>query len=427
MVGPALLLLMLSPLTLLPCALVDRRSRGLAHALRAALDGWSQLPVSRRIVLWLLPTSVTFSMPLLTLLRVRPPTYLWGVGIPIAVMSMLSSLYLVSSWVAVREVLVEVDESARVPRGTLVLGIVTTALTLAVAMAVTASLATPMPMSQHQYRTPRTLDHLDPSLWHSTPQRIAGTSLQVRLEGDGVLIEADDGGGVGLVEPSYGLAESFRVRPLREGAHRVVVRDGGSRWFVDINDEGVRIDDGLGRRFEHRIGAFGLLILLALAVGWLFCVLAAIRLARAATLRAIKSSADQVSADTRRVLEGTVRFGEGANVVINNGHLHASGSVWIEGAGLRVRIPEVPVRVRGSEAFDDGERVALVGTFDKLTSESHREASARWPQKAFLVVGGREHAVKEAIRLASSVAVAALSTTLVVGLAFLFYMGLEAR
>ncbi len=425
-VGPALLLLLLSPLTLLPCALVDRRSHGVAHALRAALDGWSQLPASRRLLLWFLPTSATISMPILASLNARPPTFLWGVGVPIAAISGVTSLYLVSSWVAVRDVLVDVDESARVPRGTLVLGGVTTALTLGVGVVVTVALLTPVPMSRHRYQTPRTLEHIDPSVWHSTPQRIAGTSLEVRLDGDGVMIEADDGGGVGRVEPTYGVAESFRVRDLRDGGHRVVLKDGSSRWFVDIDDEGVRMDDGLGRRFDHHVGLFGLLILMALVLGWLFCVLAAIKLARAVTLRAIKSSTDKVSADTRRVLEGTVRFGEGASVAVDDDQLRASGSVWIEGAGLRVRIPDSPVRVRGSGTLRDGDRVALVGTFDKLTSDSHREASATWPHQAFLVVGGRDLAVKVAIRLASNVAVAALSTTLVVSVGFLFYVGLKA-
>lgn len=433
--GAAALLALLSPLSFIVPALLDPRCPTAMHALRAALDGWSRVSITRRIAISMLPVCALVPVPILIAEDARPETWAWSLGIPIGLVGALTSLVMVASWLEVRAVAEEVQESGRVPRGTLVLGGITALVTFGVGAAVTVALMTPVPMTASDRIVPRRIDQSDAHTFQTAPLRIEGTTLTVRLpaDRDGLMIEADDGGGVGHVEPPYGRGEGFRVRRL-EGepeAYRVVLRDYGTDWYVDIDASGVRIDDGLGARFAHHVGLFGLTLLMLLALGWLASVVAGVKLARAQTLRGIKASTDHRSADRRRVLEGTLRLTEGSTVELSKGELSVKGSASIEGAGLRVRIPDHPVRVRGDlldsvAELRDGSAIALVGTFERLTSEGHRDANAPWPEHAFVVPGGRALAVTEEIRRASSLAVAAITPTLIVGLGFLLYLGLES-
>ena len=426
--GPAVLLGLLSPLTLIVPALLDRHCTSTVHALRAALDGWPRLSWDRRFVLWALPWCALLPVPILVGLDARPLPWAVACGISLAICGPLASLFLGASWLEVRADVVEAsEEPGNIPRGTLVLGALTMMVSVAVGGALGAVLMTPVPMSHHDFSPPRGIEGLSPQVWRTVPLRIEGTAVEVRLDDTGVIIETDDGGGVGHVEPPYGSPLEFRVRTLdaRAGTYRVVLRDYGRHWYVDIDSNGVRIDDGLGRRFAHHVGALGLALLLLLALGWLASVIAGVKLARAQTLGEIRTSTDHRSSDRRRVLEGTLRLAEGSSATVRKGMLVVTGSAAIEGAGLRVRIPDQMVQVRGAGELRDGSPIALVGTFQRLTSEGHRDATAPWPEHAFVVPGGRARAVHEEVRRASSLAVAALTPTLVVGLGFLLYVGFE--
>lgn len=427
-IGPMVMMALLSPLGLVIPALLDPRCPTAMHALRAALDGWSRVPKLRRIAIALLPCCAFLPIPLLISEDAQPETWLWSIGLPIALVGPLTSLTVVASWLDVRDVAEEVEQSGRVPRGTLVLGAITAFVTLAVGAAIAIAMMMPVPMGSSARYVPRRIDQTDAHLFQTSPARIEDTTLTVRMVDGALMIEADDGGGVGRVAPPHGEGESFRIRRLEgeRDAYRVILRGYRVDWHVDIDASGVRIDDGLGARFGHHLGLFGLGLLGLLALGWLASVVAGVKLARAQTLRGIKASTDHRSADRRRVLEGTLRLAEGSTAVVKKGELLVKGSGSIEGAGLRVRIPDRPVRVRGSGELRNGSPIALVGTFERLTSEGHRDASAPWPEHAFVVPGGRELAVTEEVRRASSLAVAAITPTLIVGLGFLLYLGLES-
>lgn len=251
--------------------------------------------------------------------------------------------------------------------------------------------------------------------WSSEPLRIQGTSLTVRVVGDGVQIAADDGGGVGHVAGAHIDAVAFTR--LGDDRVRVFGRGPYGQWATVITNEGARVDDGFVARLSSRMNwIVGLCVVLALlALLWAGRLLT--RVASGRALLDLARTDDHAGEGETRVLEGRLRL-DGA-LVRRGRRWVPSGSARVEGASLRVLIPPGGVRTQGDETeLVDGEVVSLVGRFPKLTSAALREHLAPWPADALLVPGGRRAAASALVTRAAppiAMAFALVDVALVIG------------
>jgi len=261
--------------------------------------------------------------------------------------------------------------------------------------------------------------------------RLPGTSVSVRAEGDGIVIEAADGGGAGELEAGFETRWAYlRVEQrTRDGepvdAYRITVTD-GERWArTEVNADGVRLDDSFTDRTFGRLGAIGsggvglaLLLLLYLTFTMGGELGAARRLAAPALLEAGPRAEDGVAA-----LEGTLRLGDDAAVryhprpavVVHlwddRGTLTCEGDVWFEAAGgaFRFRVPaSVPVVGADADALVDGAKLVLISRFTDTGISGPRRASAPWPDDGRLTLGTLDDAraalVKRSVRRAGLLA-----------------------
>ncbi|HJL15749.1 MAG TPA: hypothetical protein RMH99_08840 [Sandaracinaceae bacterium LLY-WYZ-13_1] len=290
---------------------------------------------------------------------------------------------------------------------------------LGVALAVAA--VTPLPM--------RPLDSLpgaDGGEQHvfaePTQRRLPGTSVTARTTDHGVVVEAEDGGGAGDVDAELDTAQSTLLVRRAEalggpaGAHAVVVVADEGQAVTFVDDDGVRLDDGLGARVLGRLGVVGIGALLlglmsTLALVWIV----ASRLGQARALEAPALMEEREHDAGLKALSGILRVADGGAVRPRDGRLVVDGEAWVEadGGALRFRLPERPVSlVAGEGASRDGHTVTIVSRFDAVSPANLRQAWTPWPPDGRLVLGTRDDAaralVADAARTASVFAVPAL-------------------
>lgn len=280
--------------------------------------------------------------------------------------------------------------------------------------------------------------------------RLPGTSITVRADGDGIVIEAADGGGAGELEAGFETRWAYLQvdRRTRDGepidAYRVTVTD-GERWArTEVNGDGVRLDDSFTDRTFGRLGVVGsaglglaLLLLLYLTFTMGGEVGAARRLRAPALLEAGPRAEDGVAA-----LEGTLRVGDDASVTYrprpavvahlwdDRGTLACEGDVWFEaeGGAFRFRVPaSVAVVGAVADTLTDGAKLVLLSRFADPGMAGPRRAGAPWPDDGRLSLGtlvdARAALVKRSVRRAGLFALPMVAgfgvaiATLLIGLA----------
>jgi len=105
---------------------------------------------------------------------------------------------------------------------------------------------------------------------------------------------APGGGGAGALPLITGPVERVRVFGVDRG-FRIAVGQGGALRITDIDRDGVRLDDDLGRRVLDRTGRLGMAVVLGAVVA---CLLGALRFSAdaAQALRALGVVAPLVAA-----------------------------------------------------------------------------------------------------------------------------------
>ncbi|MBX3269317.1 MAG: hypothetical protein KF729_03595 [Sandaracinaceae bacterium] len=266
--------------------------------------------------------------------------------------------------------------------------------------------------------------------------RLPGTDVRVRVLERGIAIEADDGGGAGAIDAGFDtLAGVVYVdRRTRDGRpideYRVLVTNGERAAYTVVDARGVRLDDSLTRRTFGRLGQLGSIGLALGALLLLFLTFTVgAELGEAQTLAAPAFLGGERTAGGLAALEGTLRLGEDAHVVLtppsawarlvgrDGATLRARGEVWLEadGGAIRVRLPEGPVPVIGAGSAEDWDHlgVVLVSRFAARVVVGPRQGSAPWPADGRLVLGASDDAraalVRGAVRRASRIALPMLA------------------
>lgn len=225
----------------------------------------------------------------------------------------------------------------------------------------------------------------------------------------GVSIEAYDGGGAGRVSAGFetDVSALYFLPGPRPGTHRLVLTDGNEWGFTVVDEDGVRLDDGLGERVLGRLagldrGALGL----GLALVLLLSARLGAELGRARTLAAPELRDGQVISSRLAALEGTLRLGDGSRLEVRGGRALVEGDAWVEaeGGALRFRIPPGrSVPWLGGAAPRAGAAILLVSRFGAVT-RGLREAATPWPSDGRLALGRRVDATSALVERASRVA-----------------------
>ncbi len=423
-VGAALLpllgLVLLAPFSFVPLAWLERawsegtlRAR-IGGAFGDALEGWRRVPWASRLR-WLAMAATPWLVAA-TLVGVEAEGSTWFevLAPTVAFAVPFASAQLVASWCEVRDSVRDARASAKVPR---TLGFLALAASFASLLALAAlgwAVLAPLPMAESPLRWASTPALQPPSRgWHRGPFALPGSTLVVRPGPEGVRIDAEDGGGTGLVRLPGG-ADEVRAEAF-EGGYRVYGQGPGGRGVVEVDALGVRRDDSFGDRVGARLGAVGAFMAAGLLFAWGMALLAAVRVQRARVLRDLPATGG--AGAERCVLEGRLVLGDGARVRRAGSRIVADGPAWVEGGSLRVRLPSEGVRVQGALVqARHGARVVLVGRFAQHTSAAFREAAAPWPAQARLVFGDRRAAVRGEVARASVLAGVALTSVVLVAL-----------
>lgn len=286
------------------------------------------------------------------------------------------------------------------------------ALAVLLCAAIVAAALVPSPMSPFGPPLPRPDPTAEAARGQSLPRvRIAGTSLSVRATKDGLVVEADDGGGVGRVR-TRSIGEPARLWVRRVGRRRdapvqliVATAHGRAGEAMLLDSRGVRLDDGVWDRWSRRVGSFGALLLgfgavLAIVALWrIVGMLVAARHLDRAPVGDAPATVGVVAA-----LDGRLRLSPGASLWMapprwgfGRGSAEVRGDVWLEtdAGALRVRIPPgaLPALFQGpsSHPLGDGDPVSVVGRLGRL-GRGTRDAELPWPASATLVAGDHEGA-----------------------------------
>lgn len=308
---------------------------------------------------------------------------------------------------------------------------------IAVAAAFLVTAAVPLPMQRGASPAPQQRGLHPEMLGRPIREgRLPGTSVRVRAEGRGVVVEADDGGGAGAIDADFPTYDAWifvdqRTRggePVPE--YRVAVSDGTHWAWTVVDDDGVRLDDSLADRTLGRLGRVGsaglaigalLLLFLTFTVG--------VELGSARGLQAPALLAGERESGALAALEGTLRLGEGSRLLYtpppawaallgaDRARLRVEGEAWVEAAdgAIRFRLPDAPVPVIGGGEPDDwgGVHVVLLSRFPSSGVAGPRQASAAWPEDGALTLGSRSDArevlTQRAVRRAARVALPMLA------------------
>jgi len=303
---------------------------------------------------------------------------------------------------------------------------------IALLLALLAAALVPLPMRTGTYDATegRGLRGIHPTLGVRAG-RLPGTSVTIRADGDGIVIEAADGGGAGELEAGFETRWAYlQVEQRTRGGepldtYRITVTD-GERWArTEVDSDGVRLDDSFTDRTFGRLGVVGsaglgiaLLLLLFLSFTMGAELGAARRLGAPALLEGGPRAEDDVAA-----LEGTLRVGDDAAVRYHprasvmahlgddRGTLVLDGDVWFEAAAgaFRFRLPpKASVIGADADALGDGAELVLLSRFEDPGLAGPRRASAPFPDDGRLVLGtladARGALVKRTIRRAALVA-----------------------
>ena len=224
------------------------------------------------------------------------------------------------------------------------------------------------------------------------------------VDGSAMEVRVADGGGVGRLRPPYPAHWWLRAgRTSYQGreAVAVVLLDGDHRAFVTyVDEDGVRLDDGLVERIGSRLGSNGVgLIVLALA----FLGLGASRALRRradARLLTLDAHTPARGAAGALALEGTLRVASGARVWVQGRSVVVEGDASLVGKDgePRVRLPEGAMELLGEapdRAPSDGDSACIVGDFESIRGLDFRAGASPWPRGGRLLLGSRSTALAE--------------------------------
>ncbi|MCC7542987.1 MAG: hypothetical protein IT379_42620 [Deltaproteobacteria bacterium] len=412
----------LSPLAFVPFAALDEGASFAPAAFRSAHVA-AKRGMPRQMATALISTLVLFSPVLLdaALAPIRErATAVWALALAVS-----SILAFPSSFAILADAYLSADPRASEPTATgtttsrragrvLLLAVVSLGALLVGTLTVAALV--PLPATPHAdvaWRPRRLADATTESGRPLPRTRISATSLSVRGTHDGIVVEADDGGGVGHVRTaSIGTPSVLwilRTARRRDAPIHLVVAGPVARateWVL-VDAHGVRLDDGVAERWSRRVGTFGACLL---ATAGLLALLA---LWRVGGLLAAARHLDHPfsnpppgrrAALTLAAVDGTLRLGKNATVWISppswafgRARADVRGDAWLEAADghLRVRLPPGHVwalsHLPEAAPMRDGERISVVGRFGAVASGT-RDADIPWPRTASLVVGDHARA-----------------------------------
>ncbi|MFO0686051.1 MAG: hypothetical protein U0234_28580 [Sandaracinus sp.] len=216
----------------------------------------------------------------------------------------------------------------------------------------------------------------------------ADTGLAVEVHPSGspyaaaeVLVTRADGGGAGRIS---GLGFSaVRVLETRfRGRHAWAI--GGQRAVVYVDDEGARLDDTLGDRFEERAAeplAFAL-------IATLLAGIVALRIRRTSAHAALLGASDregEIGSGAPRAVLGKLSLAPGARIAwLEDDRVEVRGAARFEGehGAYVVPLPEGAQRLEGAAgnvALDDGAPAFAVFPAVAQRARSYREAGAAAP------------------------------------------------
>lgn len=233
--------------------------------------------------------------------------------------------------------------------------------------------------------------------------------VHVRQRGDGIVIEALDGGGAGFVRTPFPMSQAaifVEDGTLCGGPPEsfAVLAVGHSRWACTVVDrDGVRLDDSLGDRVFGRLGPVGgSALTLGLVLLFVLAFRLAVSLGEARTLEAPDLGSG--GGKSLKALEGTLRLGENALLRAERRSLIVEGEAFFEAEPLRARVPEGSVPTLGDVEHEltDGQPVVLVSRFSGAFSPNLREAGSPWPDDGLLIVGRRADAADALMKRAST-------------------------